>query len=216
MMLRKVEGLAADFSLQGRTAVVTGSSSGLGRSIALRLARLGAAVVCCDLNARPPQRAGLGGAHEVPTHELILANGGEGHFQQVDVSDYASVDAAVQYAVQHVSTCQRLDIIVNNAGIGGHQLGAENAGIHTEDAQFAERVMRVNYMGVWNGSKAAIAQMRKQSILPFPCDADVCPELGDLMDIPAERGCRGVVINMGSIHGMVAGPCERELSILLF
>jgi len=145
---------------------------------------------------------------------LINSNGGGAHFRELDVSNFVAFQETVAYAAEKVSKKGRLDIMVNNAGIPGFQPGIAPLGIHTESIQLANRIINVNLMGIWNGTKAAIEQMRKQEIEPYPCDRDVSEEWGDIPSLEEEdgipRGSRGSVVNMGSIHGMIAGPLEGE------
>lgn len=199
--------LPPSLSLTDRTAIVTGSSSGLGRSISLRLAKSGCTVICADLAPVSGATSHLTGNQGKATHELITANGGTAHFRPLDVSDYTAFQDVVAFSVA-VSPKGRLDYMINNAGIPGLQKAVDNVGIHTEDPAFSRRVMEVNTMGIWNGTKLAVTQMMGQDVVPFPCDLDVGEELGDTSE--EERGSRGVIVNMGSIHGMVAGPSERE------
>src|SRR5215213_9003482 len=95
--------------LAGRTAVVTGSASGLGRAIAIRLAEDGANVVVSDVRTDPRE----GGE---PTEAVIEAAGGTALRVDADVSGWADVDRLVTAAVDCFG---RLDIMVNNAGISG-------------------------------------------------------------------------------------------------
>jgi NAD(P)-dependent dehydrogenase (short-subunit alcohol dehydrogenase family) len=69
--------------LQGKTAIITGSSSGLGRAIAILYAKEGASVVCADL--RPEARLDIAGEGEVNTDELIRREGGKVVFVRCDV-----------------------------------------------------------------------------------------------------------------------------------
>lgn len=81
--------------LQGRTAIVTGGSSGIGRAICFAYANEGAKVLVTDLRptSRNPTEA------DVATHEKILQHGGEADFLMTDVTDEKSIGAAVQEAV---------------------------------------------------------------------------------------------------------------------
>ena len=90
--------------LQGKTAIVTGASRGIGAAAARELAAQGANVV---LAARTTDQIGSVAAE-------ITAAGGQAVAQATDVADYASVAAMVDCAVQ---TYGRLDILVQNAGV---------------------------------------------------------------------------------------------------
>ncbi len=90
--------------LNGKVAVVTGSSRGLGRAIAVKLASLGAKVVV-------NYYTNSDGANE--TLRLIRDAGGEAIVMQADVSVFAEAQKLVQTAIEHFG---RLDILVNNAG----------------------------------------------------------------------------------------------------
>ena len=97
------------FEFTGKTAVVTGSGSGIGRAAALELAYYGANVVVADISAA---------AAEATVAE-ITENGGSALAWVTDVSQSAQVDALVQAAVEHFGS---LDIFISNAGVGGEVL----------------------------------------------------------------------------------------------
>src|SRR5881275_3334187 len=92
-----------------RSAVVTGSSSGIGRAIALRLAADGFWVLLADVRRDP-----LTGGE--PTGELIARAGGGCEFTRADVSARADCDRLVAQAAGHAG---RLDVVVNNAALAG-------------------------------------------------------------------------------------------------
>ena len=94
--------------LTGRVALVTGASRGIGRAIALRLAKQGATVVAA---ARAQNAAG--------TVEEITAAGGKAEVATLDVSDSAAAGAFVSNAAEKHG---RVDILVNNAGVTKDQL----------------------------------------------------------------------------------------------
>jgi glucose 1-dehydrogenase len=131
--------------LSGRVAVVTGSSSGLGRAIAVRLAAEGAAVVVSDVREEPRQ----GGE---PTEQVIAHAGGTCARIQADVSRSRDVDALVAGAVQRFG---RLDVMVNNAGISGAH---SKPLLETTEADW-DAIMAVNLRGVFLCCKRAIAEM---------------------------------------------------------
>ncbi|KIX03937.1 uncharacterized protein Z518_07490 [Rhinocladiella mackenziei CBS 650.93] len=168
-------------SISGRVAIVTGSSSGNGRAIALALASEGAYLVCSDLS--PELRAGGYEKSQVPTHELIVQQKGKAIFQKADASSVDDVKGLVGLAVQ---TYGRLDIMVNNAGIF---MGLAN--IMDEPVENYDKTMAVNARGVYLGMKYAITQMMKQDPLP--------------------SGERGWIVNIASIGGQVGLALERAV-----
>jgi NAD(P)-dependent dehydrogenase (short-subunit alcohol dehydrogenase family) len=128
----------------GKAAMVTGAASGIGRASALALAREGAWVLVCDVNAD-------GGAETV---RLIEEAGGEAMFRTVDVSQAAHVEQAVAEVVR---TFGHLDLAHNNAGVVG--LAKRVADTPLESW---EEVVAVNLTGVFLCLKYEIAQMEAQ------------------------------------------------------
>jgi len=132
--------------LAGKTAIVTGASSGIGRAIAASFAAEGAVVVIADVTSQPVE----GGE---PTTDLITRAGGAASFETVDVSRWEDVDSLIAKTVAHHG---RLDILVNNAATY-----TGTALLQTSAAQW-ERVMTVNLTGMFYGCKRAIQQMLTQ------------------------------------------------------
>jgi 3-oxoacyl-[acyl-carrier protein] reductase len=130
--------------LTDKTAVVTGSSRGIGRAIALRLAAEGAKVV---VNYRGNEAA----AHEVV--EQIKAHGGEAIAVQADVSQTAEAEALIEAAKKAFG---RVDILVNNAGTTRDTLLMR---MSEEDWDI---VIDTNLKGTFNCIKAASRQMMRQ------------------------------------------------------
>lgn len=83
--------------LQNKVCIVTGSSSGLGRSIALGYSFEGALLVCADL--QPGARADVNGEEAIDTDELIRHKGGKAIFVQTDVSKTAAVEELITRTV---------------------------------------------------------------------------------------------------------------------
>lgn len=132
------------FDITGRTAFVTGGTSGLGRAIALGMARAGARVFVGSRDAGK-----VGDAREA------LRALGEGHAAlSLDVTSADSVRAAFQTAVEQTG---RLDILVNAAGILHRQPSLE---VSLEDW---ERVLRINLTGTFLCCQAAGRIMRSQA-----------------------------------------------------
>lgn len=90
--------------LDGKVAIVTGAARGIGQKIALQLAKDGADVAICDLNAEWLEE----------TKGLVEAEGRKAFAIGVNVADSAQVDACVKSIID---TLGRVDIMVNNAGI---------------------------------------------------------------------------------------------------
>jgi NAD(P)-dependent dehydrogenase (short-subunit alcohol dehydrogenase family) len=131
--------------LDGRVAVVTGSSSGIGRAIAQLFAAQGARLLLLDV--QPGSRAD----DEVgDTHELITAAGGEVAYLRCDVGREDDVDAAFTEAEQRY---HRLDILVNCAGVFIRSPVAE---VPVTDWQ---RVLDVNLTGYFLTIRGAVRMM---------------------------------------------------------
>ncbi len=132
--------------LADRTAVITGTASGIGRAIAHRFAAEGARVILADRTEEPRE----GGR---PTLELIREAGGNAEFVAADVSRWADIDRLIAGAVERFG---RLDVMVNNAAISvGKRL------TETNEAEWDE-TMDVNLKGVFFGCKRAVQEMLTQ------------------------------------------------------
>jgi NAD(P)-dependent dehydrogenase (short-subunit alcohol dehydrogenase family) len=125
---------------EGRTALVTGGAVGIGRAIAVRLARDGARVVVTDVQD---------GAETVAA---IEAAGGEGEFRAADVTD----DAAMAEAVAGLD----LDVLVNNAAYYA-PLVTDKKRFDEIDREEWETVLSVNVTGPFVASKAALPRMEE-------------------------------------------------------
>src|SRR6056297_2877728 len=129
--------------LSDTTALITGASSGIGRSIALRFAEEGASVVVADV--RPDPREG-----GTPTHELLS----DGVFIETDVSDIEQLRSTVNETVE---TFGSLDVMVNNAGVFPSSQPVETV---SEDDY--DRLLAINLKGVFFGCTLAAEVMREQ------------------------------------------------------
>jgi NAD(P)-dependent dehydrogenase (short-subunit alcohol dehydrogenase family) len=127
--------------LSGRSALVTGAASGIGRAIALALAAEGARVIVADID---PQAGAV-------TVEQILAEDGSARYLACDVADEAAVESAV---ADVVATEGQLDVMVNNAGIGGTPTPL----VQTTADEW-DRVVAINLRGVFFGVKHAARAM---------------------------------------------------------
>ncbi len=131
--------------LQDQVALVTGGSTGIGRTTALAFAREGAKVVIAN-------RSVEGGEETV---RRIAEGGGEAMFVQTDVSQSVEVEALVAKTVERYG---QLDCAFNNAGYEG--LRVPTAEVPEADW---EQALNTNLTGVWLCMKYAIKQMLTQS-----------------------------------------------------
>ncbi|KAI1737875.1 hypothetical protein F4680DRAFT_201328 [Xylaria scruposa] len=174
--------------LSQKVAIITGSSSGLGRAIALAYAREGAAVVCADLNRNA--RAEIPDEARLCTDDAITQEGGRAIFVKTDVSKAQDFEELVEKTIKAFG---RLDILVNNAGISIESSRAPT-GVHETPESVWDTTMAVNAKSVFLGSKYAIKQMLQQE--------------------NHESGHGGWIVNIASAHGLVAAPACREIIFL--
>jgi len=134
--------VAADLS--GRTALITGAASGIGRASALAFASAGASVALVDIDAE-----GLAN-----TAAATQAAGGRAETLVADVRDLQAVTFAIERAVQAFG---RLDAAHNNAGVPGPYVPLDEYG----EQDFME-ILQVDLAGVWRCMRAEIRHMRTQ------------------------------------------------------
>src|SRR5215470_15385388 len=136
--------------LDGRVEIVTGAGRGIGRSVAMLLAREGAAVVVNDLGA-----AVVGSGRDVgPAQQVvddITSAGGKAIVSGADVSDHAAAEDLIKSAIAEFG---RLDVLVNVAGILRDRM------IFNMSEQEWDDVIRVHLKGTFNTSKFAAAHWR--------------------------------------------------------
>lgn len=131
-------------SLAGKSTIITGGGSGIGRATALIVAREGARVIIGDVSERD-------GAETV---RMVREQGGEAEFVRCDVARASDADALVGAAVKKFG---RLDCAFNNAGIAGAQRKTADYGEEEWD-----QIMAVNLKGVWLCMRAEIRQFLAQ------------------------------------------------------
>jgi ketoreductase len=126
--------------LTGRTAVVTGAGTGIGRAIALRLAADGAFVHCLGRRLANCEETVAG----------IEKGGGRGHATAVDVADRKRVDAVVAGLA---AATPLLDILVHNAGKG------DPTPLGPESDELWDEIVAANLTGIWNVTRAVVPHM---------------------------------------------------------
>ena len=129
--------------LKNKVAVVTGAAQGIGKVIALLLARKGVAVAVCDINLELTEK----------TAREIEEGGGKCLALKADVSNYEETEKIIKDTVAQLGS---LDILVNNAGIT-----KDNVLLRMKEDQW-DQVMAVNLKGTFNCTKAAMRVMLRQ------------------------------------------------------
>jgi glucose 1-dehydrogenase len=195
--------------LAGKVAVVTGSSSGIGQSIAIRLAAEGAAIVV-DYVGHPE------GADD--TKKQIESSGGKAITVQADVSNLSEILNLIDQTYQQLGRC---DILVNNAGI---EKGADFWDVTEEDY---DKVLNVNLKGAFFLTQAFVRRLRdaKQpgrvinissvhEDMVFPHFSTYCASKGGMRmlmrDLAVELGPLGITVN-NIAPGAVITPINKSL-----
>jgi len=132
-----------EMKLKGKVAIVTGGARGIGREIALMLAREGANVAICDVNEESLQEA----------RKDIEGLGREALGLKIDVTSLDQVEGMVQKVLDKWG---KIDILINNAGITRDGLL-----LRMKEADW-DAVLSVNLKGTFNCTKAATKVMMKQ------------------------------------------------------
>jgi NAD(P)-dependent dehydrogenase (short-subunit alcohol dehydrogenase family) len=164
------------FSLQQKTAAITGGGSGIGKAVAEVFAQQGAEVFILDLNKSA--------AEEVA--KAIQAKGGKAHAMDVNVADHKQTKDVVAAIAQQAG---RVDILVNSAGVS-HIGRLDN----TTEEDF-DRVFNVNVKGVYNMMQAVIYQMKQQGGGVIVNLASIASSVG-LPDRFAYSMSKGAVLTM--------------------
>ena len=140
--------------LDGKIAIVTGASQGIGQACAERLARDGAKVVVSDVNDEMGAKVVAG----------IKAAGGEAIYHRCDVSQKLDVHNLVAQTLEHF---QAIDVLVNNAGIVD-----DKPFLDLDESEF-DRILRINLKGSFLCAQAVARQMVKQVETGRPAGAIV-------------------------------------------
>ena len=146
--------------LTGKVALVTGAAQGIGRAIALLLARNGADIVVSDINLEKAEE----------TAKEIRAIGPKATAVKVDVSNLSDVERMVEALIEKLA---KIDILVNNAGITRDKL------ILRMTEEDWDAVLGVNLKGTFNCTKTVIRHMAKQRSGKIVNIASVVGEMGN-------------------------------------
>ena len=152
-------------NLINKVAIVTGAGRGIGKAIAIALAREGANVIVSDIDIRTAEEV----AQEINSlnqHALAV---------QVDVSDSKKVSRMVQLAIKEF---RKVDILVNNAAI------IKRGSIENLEEDDWDRVIDVNLKGTFNCMKAVVGIMKKQRYGKIVNISSIAGKIGDLASAP--------------------------------
>ena len=164
------QAMSADLS--GKTAVVTGAASGIGRATAATLARAGAHVVIADVDAD-------GGAR---TAREVQDAGGVARHVPIDLADGASID---RFAEQALACYGRVDIVANVAGWGRSEPFVQNT------PEFWDRVLAINLAGPIRLTHRLVGPMfeaRSGKVVNVASDAGRVGSLGETVYSAAKGG----------------------------
>lgn len=158
--------------LQGRTALVTGAASGIGKATAIRLAAEGARVLVTDIQDGEP------------TVDAITGAGGEAAFLALDVTKEDDWSRAVADAISRFGG---LDILVNNAGVG------DLAAIEDTDLASYERTIAITQTSVFLGMRAAAAALKASGRGSIVNISSIFGASGGFGTSPAYHAAKGAV-----------------------
>ena len=175
--------------LKGKIALVTGASRGIGRQIAISMAREGALVIV-NYNGSA--------ARAEETVKEITESGGQAEAVQCNVSDYAAVEEMMKYVI---GKYKRLDVLVNNAGIT-----KDNLLMKMGEEDF-DAVIGINLKGAFNCTKHVSRQMLKQKggriinissvsgVMGNAGQANYCASKAGVIGLTKSVASRGITVN---------------------
>lgn len=163
------------FSLKGKTAIITGGGSGIGKAIATTFAKQGAHVCVLDFNADN----GASTVSEIETEQ------GTASFYKCDVANQEQMESIFN----EIAKNNAVDILVNNAGI------AHVGNIENTNSDDLDRLYNVNIKGVYNGMKAVIPYFKKQKKGVIVNMASIASSVG-ISDRFAYSMTKGAVLTM--------------------
>lgn len=173
--------------LKNKAAIVTGAGHGMGEAEAQLFAAEGARVIVADILADEAERVAAG----------IRAAGGEATAAKIDVTSEPEWVALIG---KTVSTCGRLDILINNAGISGSAVGDPNG------LEGWNRLIAVNQTSVFLGTKLAAEQMAKTGGGSIVNISSIMGFVGGAGGHPAYHASKGAVRIYSKAAAVRYGP----------
>jgi NAD(P)-dependent dehydrogenase (short-subunit alcohol dehydrogenase family) len=165
-----------DLGLKGKTAIVTGGASHIGRGIAIALAAEGAAVIIADLDQKQAEK----------TVATITAAGGKAIAVKTDITKYNEVETMVARALEQF---KNVDILVNNAGWDEFAFFVETK------PESWNKIIDINYKGMLNCCRAVLPGMIAKKA------GAICSIASDAARVGGPReavysGCKGAIISL--------------------
>ena len=182
-------------NLVDKVAIVTGAGRGIGKAIAIALAREGADVIVNDVDLQT--------AEDVAKE--IKSLGRQALAIQVDVSDSKEVNQMVQSAIKKF---KRVDILVNNAAI------IRRGTIEDLKEEDWNKVIDVNLKGSFNCMKAVVGTMKKQRYGKIINISSVAGKVGDLASAPCYGASKAGMICLGKSLARELAPYNINVNVV--
>ncbi|GED67336.1 alcohol dehydrogenase [Brevibacillus reuszeri] len=179
--------------LQGKTAIVTGAASGMGKAIARLFANQGAKVVLADLNKAAAEQA----VQELPE--------GRGHAVQTDVADDQSVAAMIH---ETITTFGSIDVLVNCAGVPQAFTPIEELSLEQWD-----KIMSVNTKSIYLTTRHAVPHMKaggKGSMINIASIAGIRARPG----LNAYCASKGAAIMLSKALAIELAPFQIRVNVI--
>lgn len=188
---------SAPGELQGRTAVITGASSGIGRATAIRMGASGAQCALFDIN-----EVGL-----LETAGLIEAAGGQASCSVVDVAVEGEVADAIAAVIREFG---RIDVLHNNAAALGPDTLGKDGDLLDTSVEIWERSLAVNLRGQMLMARSVVGAMKghEGSIVNMSSAASLVGDASRLSYSVAKAGVNQLTRSIAVTYGKVGIRCN--------
>ena len=192
------------YTLENKTAFITGGGQGIGRGIALELAKAGANIVIAQRSLSSAET----------TAADVKALGREGMTLPLDVTDTVSIKEGVKAALTRFTS---IDILINNAGTMGQAAIVGNAGIIEGELlnvpEDFDLCYDVNLKGIWNVTSQVIPHFKANGGGKIINISSVCGRLG-LAALPAYGASKAASINLTQSLAASLGPYNINVNAI--